>query len=215
MNEKITDFQGVVAHIDRNNIDTDQIIPTEYLKSIKKYGYEDYLFDGWRYSDTGRLGQKKETRALIDDFILNQEIYSKSSILLTRDNFGCGSSREHAVWALRDFGIKAVIASSFGDIFYNNCFKNGVLPIVLDADVIEVLFKDALNSVLELSISLEEKTIRSADGDLISNFKVDQSLLDRIIFNLDDVDITLKDADEIKSFESMRKELRPEIFKDV
>ena len=215
MNEKITDFQGVVAHIDRNNIDTDQIIPTEYLKSIKKYGYEDYLFDGWRYSDTGRLGQKKETRALIDDFILNQKIYSKSSILLTRDNFGCGSSREHAVWALRDFGIKAVIASSFGDIFYNNCFKNGVLPIVLDADVIEALFKDALNSVLELSISLEEKTIRSADGDLISNFKVDQSLLDRIIFNLDDVDITLKDADEIKSFESMRKELRPEIFKDV
>ena len=215
MNEKITDFQGVVAHIDRNNIDTDQIIPTEYLKSIKKYGYEDYLFDGWRYSDTGRLGQKKETRALIDDFILNQELYSKSTILLTRDNFGCGSSREHSVWALRDFGIKAVIASSFGDIFYNNCFKNGVLPIVLDADVIEVLFKDALNSVLELSISLEEKTIRSADGDLISNFKVDQGLLDRIIFNLDDVDITLKDADEIKSFESMRKELRPEIFKDV
>ena len=215
MNEKITDFQGVVAHIDRNNIDTDQIIPTEYLKSIKKYGYEDYLFDGWRYSDTGRLGQKKETRALIDYFILNQEIYSKSTILLTRDNFGCGSSREHAVWALRDFGIKAVIASSFGDIFYNNCFKNGVLPIVLDADVIEVLFKDALNSVLELSISLEEKTIRSADGSLISGFKVDQGLLDRIIFNLDDVDITLKDADVIKSFESMRKELRPEIFKDV
>ena len=215
MNEKITDFQGVVAHIDRNNIDTDQIIPTEYLKSIKKYGYEDYLFDGWRYSDTGRLGQKKETRTLIDDFILNQEIYSKSTILLTRDNFGCGSSREHAVWALRDFGIKTVIASSFGDIFYNNCFKNGVLPIVLDADVIEVLFKDALNSVLELSISLEEKTIRSADGALISSFKVDQGLLDRIIFNLDDVDITLKDADEIKNFESMRKELRPEIFKDV
>ena len=215
MNEKITDFQGVVAHIDRNNIDTDQIIPTEYLKSIKKYGYEDYLFDGWRYSDTGRLGQKKETRALIDDFILNQEIYSKSSILLTRDNFGCGSSREHAVWALRDFGIKAVIASSFGDIFYNNCFKNGVLPIVLDADVIETLFNDAFNSLLKLSISLEEKTIRSADGALISNFKVDQGLLDRIIFNLDDVDITLKDADEIKSFESMRKELRPEIFKDV
>lgn len=215
MNEKVTDFQGVVAHIDRNNIDTDQIIPTEYLKSIKKYGYEDYLFDGWRYSDTGRLGQKKETRALIDDFILNQEIYSKSSILLTRDNFGCGSSREHAVWALRDFGIKAVIASSFGDIFYNNCFKNGVLPIVLDADVIETLFNDAFNSLLELSISLEEKTIRSADGSLISSFKVDQGLLDRIIFNLDDVDITLKDADEIKSFESMRKELRPEIFKDV
>ena len=118
---------------------------------------------------------------------------------------------ESTVWALRDFGIKAVIAAHLG-IFYNNCFKNGVLPIVLDADVIEVLFKDALNSVLELSISLEEKTIRSADGDLISSFKVDQGLLDRIIFNLDDVDITLKDADEIKSFESMRR-LRPEILK--
>ena len=208
-------ISGVVATIDRDNIDTDQIIPTEYLKSIKKFGFEDYLFDGWRYLDEGKLGVSKNDREQNPDFILNQAPYDKATILLTRDNFGCGSSREHAVWALRDFGIKIVIASSFGDIFYNNCFKNGVLPIVLDADVIEVLFKDALNSVLELSISLEEKTIRSADGDLISNFKVDQGLLDRIIFNLDDVDITLKDADEIKSFESMRKELRPEIFKDV
>ena len=134
-------INGVVASIDRDNIDTDHIIPTEYLKSIKKYGFEDYLFDGWRYLDEGKLGISKDDRKQYPDFILNKEPFNKASILLTRDNFGCGSSREHAVWALRDFGIKTVIASSFGDIFYNNCFKNGVLPIKLDKDQIDNLFK--------------------------------------------------------------------------
>ena len=133
-------IDGIVSYIDRDNIDTDQIIPTEYLKSIKKFGYEDYLFDGWRYKDDGKLGIKKEDRDINSDFILNNKPYSESKILLTRDNFGCGSSREHAVWALRDFGIKAVLASSFGDIFYNNCFKNGVLPIKLDKNQIEQIF---------------------------------------------------------------------------
>ena len=133
-------IDGIVSYIDRDNIDTDQIIPTEYLKSIKKFGYEDYLFDGWRYKDDGKLGVKKEERDINKDFILNNKPFSESKILLTRDNFGCGSSREHAVWALRDFGIKAVIASSFGDIFYNNCFKNGVLPIYLEKNQIEKLF---------------------------------------------------------------------------
>ena len=130
-------IQGLVACIDRDNIDTDQIIPTEYLKSIKKFGFEDYLFDGWRYLDDGKLGVTKEQRKINEDFILNNAPYDQASILLTRDNFGCGSSREHAVWALRDFGIKTVIASSFGDIFYNNCFKNGVLPIKLPNEQIE------------------------------------------------------------------------------
>ena len=116
-------IDGIVSYIDRDNIDTDQIIPTEYLKSIKKYGYEDYLFDGWRYNDDGKLGIKKEDRDINSDFILNNKPYSESKILLTRDNFGCGSSREHAVWALRDFGIKAVIASSFGDIFITIVLK--------------------------------------------------------------------------------------------
>ena len=124
-------IDGVVGYIDRDNIDTDQIIPTEYLKSIKKFGFEDYLFDGWRYKDDGKLGVTKDERIINNEFILNIKPYDKTKILLTRDNFGCGSSREHAVWALRDFGIKAVIASSFGDIFYNNCFKNNVLPIKL------------------------------------------------------------------------------------
>ena len=129
-------IDGLVAYLDRDNIDTDQIIPTEYLKSIKKYGFEDYLFDGWRYEDDGKLGVKKEDRIINKEFILNNEPFDKAKILLSRDNFGCGSSREHAVWALRDFGIKAVIASSFGDIFYNNCFKNSVLPIKLEKDQI-------------------------------------------------------------------------------
>ena len=124
-------IEGIVAPIDRDNIDTDQIIPTEYLKSIKKFGYEDYLFDGWRYKDQGRLGMKSAEREINHEFILNNSPYSESKVLLTRDNFGCGSSREHAVWALRDFGIEVVIASSFGDIFFNNCFKNGVLPLTL------------------------------------------------------------------------------------
>ena len=139
-------IDGIVSYIDRDNIDTDQIIPTEYLKSIKKFGYEDYLFDGWRYKDDGKLGIRKEDRDINEDFILNNKPYNESKILLTRDNFGCGSSREHAVWALRDFGIKAVIASSFGDIFYNNCFKNGVLPIKLEKDNIESCVRSQLSS---------------------------------------------------------------------
>ena len=136
----INSIKGIVASIDRDNIYTDQIIPTEYLKSIKKFGFGEYLFDGWRFHDQGKLGMSIDQRDLNHDFILNKETYANSSVLLTRDNFGCGSSREHAVWALRDFGIKAVIASSFGDIFYNNCFKNGVLPIVLNKDQIQDLF---------------------------------------------------------------------------
>ena len=131
-------IDGIAAFIDRDNIDTDQIIPTEYLKSIKKFGFEDYLFDGWRYQDDGKLGITKDERIINEEFILNIKPFNAAKILLSRDNFGCGSSREHAVWALRDFGIKAVIASSFGDIFYNNCFKNGVLPIKLDKD--EIIF---------------------------------------------------------------------------
>ena len=149
-------IKGIVASIDRDNIDTDQIIPTEYLKSIKKFGFEDYLFDGWRYLDDGKLGISKNERKKNHEFVLNQEPFTQANILLTRDNFGCGSSREHAVWALRDFGIRVVIASSFGDIFYNNCFKNGVLPVKLSKDQIEEIFKA---DVGEMSVSLDSKKI--------------------------------------------------------
>ena len=203
-------IDGIVGYIDRDNIDTDQIIPTEYLKSIKKFGFEDYLFDGWRYHDDGRLGVKKEEREVNKDFILNISPFNKSKILLVRDNFGCGSSREHAVWALRDFGIKAVIASSFGDIFYNNCFKNGVLPIQLQKNQIEELFKTVKDEIVEFSIDLQERIIINGDKEI--SFDVEDHLIDRIIYGLDDVDITLKEKDKIYNFEKNRKETRPWIF---
>ena len=204
-------INGVVASIDRDNIDTDQIIPTEYLKSIKKYGFEDYLFDGWRYLDEGKLGISKDERKQNPDFILNKEPFNKASILLTRDNFGCGSSREHAVWALRDFGIKTVIASSFGDIFYNNCFKNGVLPIKLNKDQIDNLFKSLKDVSGELSISLDSKKISQNEKELYA-FDVEENLLERIIYGLDDVDMTLKFKDKIANFEQERKQEKPWIF---
>ena len=203
-------IDGIVGYIDRDNIDTDQIIPTEYLKSIKKFGFEDYLFDGWRYHDDGRLGVKKEEREINEDFILNIAPFNESKILLARDNFGCGSSREHAVWALRDFGIKAVIASSFGDIFYNNCFKNGVLPIQLQKDQIEELFQTIKHEILELSVDLQKRIITIGDKEV--SFDVEDHLIDRIIYGLDDVDITLKSKDKILNFEKNRKETRPWIF---
>ena len=203
-------IDGLVAYLDRDNIDTDQIIPTEYLKSIKKYGFEDYLFDGWRYEDDGKLGVKKEERIINKEFILNNEPFDKAKILLSRDNFGCGSSREHAVWALRDFGIKAVIASSFGDIFYNNCFKNSVLPIKLERDQIDMIFNETKDDLLEISIDLQKKEINLKQQ--IIKFEVDDFLIDRIIYGLDDVDITLKEKKKIMNFEKERIKNKPWIF---
>ena len=204
-------IDGIAAFIDRDNIDTDQIIPTEYLKSIKKFGFEDYLFDGWRYKDDGKLGITKEERDIDESFILNKKPFNESKILLARDNFGCGSSREHAVWALRDFGIKAVIASSFGDIFYNNSFKNGVLPIKLAKSEIEFLFNQTQKKVLELTINLQNKVISYGDKNI--SFHVEKHLIDRIIYGLDDVDITLQEKDKIFDFEKIRIKERPWIFK--
>jgi len=203
-------IDGLVAYLDRDNIDTDQIIPTEYLKSIKKYGFEDYLFDGWRYEDDGKLGVKKEERIINKEFILNNEPFDKAKILLSRDNFGCGSSREHAVWALRDFGIKAVIASSFGDIFYNNCFKNSVLPIKLEKNQIDMIFNETKDDLLEISIDLQKKEINLKQQ--IIKFEVDDFLIDRIIYGLDDVDITLKEKNAIMNFEKERIKNKPWIF---
>ena len=203
-------IDGLVAYLDRDNIDTDQIIPTEYLKSIKKYGFEDYLFDGWRYEDDGKLGVKKEERIINKEFILNNEPFDKAKILLSRDNFGCGSSREHAVWALRDFGIKAVIASSFGDIFYNNCFKNSVLPIKLEKEQIDMIFNETKDDLLEISIDLQKKEINLKQQ--IIKFEVDDFLIDRIIYGLDDVDVTLKEKNAIMNFEKERIKNKPWIF---
>ena len=204
-------IEGIVAPIDRDNIDTDQIIPTEYLKSIKKFGYEDYLFDGWRYKDQGRLGMKKGERKINHEFILNNPPYDESKVLLTRDNFGCGSSREHAVWALRDFGIEVVLASSFGDIFYNNCFKNGVLPLKLKKTEIEKLFSLSTDSPVSISVNIKDKVILFKDN-LSIDFDLDDNLAERIIYGLDEIDITLKDSELIKKFEEHRKENNPWIF---
>ena len=203
-------IDGIAAFIDRDNIDTDQIIPTEYLKSIKKFGFEDYLFDGWRYQDDGKLGVTKDERIINKEFILNIKPFDEAKILLSRDNFGCGSSREHAVWALRDFGIKAVIASSFGDIFYNNCFKNRVLPIKLDKDEEEMLFKKTKKDILEISINLQKKQINLSEK--IIHFEVEDHLINRIIFDLDDVDITLKEKNKILKFEKERIKNKPWIY---
>ena len=203
-------IDGIAAFIDRDNIDTDQIIPTEYLKSIKKFGFEDYLFDGWRYQDDGKLGVTKDQRIINEEFILNIKPFDEAKILLSRDNFGCGSSREHAVWALRDFGIKAVIASSFGDIFYNNCFKNNVLPIKLDKDKVEMLFEKTKENILEISIDLQKKEINL--NEKIIHFEVEDHLINRIIFDLDDVDITLKEKNKILKFEKERIKNKPWIY---
>ena len=203
-------IDGIAAFIDRDNIDTDQIIPTEYLKSIKKFGFEDYLFDGWRYQDDGKLGITKDERIINEEFILNIKPFDEAKILLSRDNFGCGSSREHAVWALRDFGIKAVIAASFGDIFYNNCFKNNVLPIKLDKDEVEMLFEKTKENILEISIDLQKKEINL--NEKIIHFEVEDHLINRIIFDLDDVDITLKEKNKILKFEKERIKNKPWIY---
>ncbi|MDC0055237.1 3-isopropylmalate dehydratase small subunit [Pseudomonadota bacterium] len=202
---------GIVATFDRDNIDTDQIIPTEYLKSIKKFGFGDFLFDGWRYLDEGRLDMTAEDRSKNHDFILNKEPFTNAEILLARDNFGCGSSREHAVWALRDFGFKAVIASSFGDIFYNNCFKNSVLPIKLSKEEINHLFEISKSPSVNFQIDLQRKNLQFGHDSSYS-FDVKDSLLDRIINNLDDVDITLKHKSDIEIFEQTRRNQRPWLF---
>ena len=202
---------GIVATFDRDNIDTDQIIPTEYLKSIKKFGFGDFLFDGWRYLDEGRLDMTAEDRSKNHDFILNKEPFTNAEILLARDNFGCGSSREHAVWALRDFGFKAVIASSFGDIFYNNCFKNSVLPIKLSKEEINHLFEISKSPSVNFQIDLQRKNLQFGHDSSYS-FDVKDSLLDRIINNLDDVDITLKHKRDIEIFEQTRRNQRPWLF---
>ena len=199
-------ISGIACILDIDNIDTDQIIPTEYLKSIKKFGFGDFLFDGWRYHDIANINTPTSSRSLNQDFILNQAPFNESKIIITGKNFGCGSSREHAVWALRDFGIETVIAESFGDIFYNNCFKNGVLPIALNQDEL-LMVKDYVSNESKLHISLADKNIVIKNEKIA--FEVDSGMLDMIITGQDEVDITLSISDKIKSYESNRLKQKP------
>jgi len=181
--------------LDRANIDTDAIIPKQFLKSIKRSGFGPNLFDEWRYLDHGEVGMDNSKRPINPDFVLNDPQYKDAQILLTRMNFGCGSSREHAPWALEDFGFRAIIAPSFADIFYNNCFKNGLLPIVLSSEIVDALF--AYQG--EIVINLQEQSVKTEDN--IYNFEVDAERKRRLINGLDDIGLTLQYEDQIRSFE--------------
>jgi 3-isopropylmalate/(R)-2-methylmalate dehydratase small subunit len=199
--EKFTRLTGLVAAIDRSNIDTDAIIPKQYLKSIKRSGFGVNLFDDWRYLDPGEPGMDNAERRSNPDFILNREPYRDARILLARENFGCGSSREHAVWALMDFGIRAVLAPSYGDIFYNNSFKNGLLPIRLGHDQIESLFAQWGEAErFEVEIDLQAQSVRAPDGTEMA-FDIDEFRRHNLLNGLDDIGLTMQHADDIRTFE--------------
>lgn len=210
--EKFTILTGLVAPLDRSNVDTDAIIPKQFLKSIHRSGFGPNLFDEWRYLDHGEPGQDCANRPLNTDFILNKPRYHGAEILLARRNFGCGSSREHAPWALLDYGFRVIIASSFADIFYNNCFKNGILPIILDENQLDGLFK-AVESTpdYKLTIDLEAQTITTPTGEIL-NFSVDDFRKHCLINGLDDIGITLQYTDDIVAYEQRRKQKEPWIF---
>jgi 3-isopropylmalate/(R)-2-methylmalate dehydratase small subunit len=207
--EKFETFNGIVAAIDRSNIDTDAIIPKQYLKSIKRSGFGVNLFDDWRYLDPGEPGQDHSSRRLNADFVLNREPYQHAEILLARENFACGSSREHAVWALLDFGIKVVIAPSFADIFYNNSFKNGLLPVALTEEQVDRLFNDFRQQAeLRLTVDLERQLVIDADG-VEMPFEVDEFRKYCLLNGLDDIGLTMQKADRIKAFEQQYYEKMP------
>ena len=210
--QKFTTLKGIVAPLDQANIDTDQIIPKQYLKSIKRSGFGPSLFDDWRYLDPGEPGIDHSKRRLNEQFVLNQPRYQGAKILLTRENFGCGSSREHAPWAILDFGISCIIAPSYADIFYNNCFKNGILPIVLNHQDVDELFAMVLsNEGSQFEIDLPDQTIKTQSQKSF-NFDIDPSQKHRLLEGLDDIGITLQQADKIKAYESRQQELTPWIF---
>jgi len=205
-------LDGLVAPLDRPNVDTDAIIPKQYLKSVRRSGFGPNLFDDWRYLDPGEPGQDHSMRRLNPDFVLNQSRYQGAQILLGRENFGCGSSREHAVWALEDAGFRVVIAPSFADIFFNNCFKNGVLPIVLDAAALDALFGEvAANEGYRLRVDLERQTITKPDGEVLG-FEVDEFRKYCLLNGLDDIGLTLQHADDIRGYEARRKQEAPWLF---
>ena len=207
-----TVHQGVVAPMDRANIDTDMIIPKQFLKSIKRSGFGPNLFDELRYLDEGQPDADNSGRPLNPDFVLNQPRYAGASVLLARENFGCGSSREHAPWALEDFGFRAIIAPSYADIFYNNSFKNGLLPIVLDEKTVDRLFKEAeANEGYQLTVDLENQKVVTPSGEEIA-FEVDDFRRHCLLNGLDDIGLTLQDADEIRAYEEKRRASSPWLF---
>lgn len=212
--EKFTQINSVVVPLDRANVDTDAIIPKQFLKSIKRSGFGPFLFDEWRYLDQGQPGMDCTNRPLNTEFVLNQPQFKGSSILLTRANFGCGSSREHAPWALEDYGFRVILAPSYADIFFNNCFKNGILPIVLSEAQIQQLFELAAQGPLQLQVSLEAQQIVLPNGEIIE-FSVDEFRKYCLLNGLDDIGLTLQHRSQIEAFEANRRTERPWLFVDL
>jgi 3-isopropylmalate/(R)-2-methylmalate dehydratase small subunit len=210
--DKFTRHEGLVAPLDRANVDTDAIIPKQFLKSIKRSGFGPNLFDEWRYLDQGEPGMDISKRPLNPSFVLNQPRYQGASILLARENFGCGSSREHAPWALMDFGFRAIIAPSYADIFFNNCFKNGLLPIVLPSGVVDLLFHEVLAQPgYRLTVDLPQQAVLTPDGKSHA-FAIDAFRKHCLVNGLDEIGLTLAHADEIKAFEAKRRAEQPWLF---
>ena len=213
--KKYTVEQGIVAPLDRANVDTDLIIPKQFLKSIKRTGFGDNLFDELRYLDEGYPGQDNSKRPINPDFILNQARYQSASILITRANFGCGSSREHAPWALNEYGFRTVIAPSYADIFFNNSFKNGMLPVILSESQIEQLFVECLaNEGYQLTVDLAAQQVKTPSGEMFA-FEVDPFRKHCLLNGLDDIGLTLQDAAAIQSFEAQAKQQRPWVFREL
>ncbi|MHB8915410.1 MAG: 3-isopropylmalate dehydratase small subunit [Thiobacillus sp.] len=210
--QAFTQIAGLVVPLDRANVDTDAIIPKQFLKSIKRAGFGPHLFDEWRYLDHGEPGMNLATRIPNPDFVLNFPQYAGASIMLARENFGCGSSREHAPWALEDYGIRAILAPSFADIFYNNCFKNGLLPIVLSGVNMDRLFQACLTTPrYQLTIDLEAQTVTTPTADVLT-FDVDSGRKYRLLNGLDDIGLTLLQSDKIKQYETRRRAEAPWLF---
>ena len=210
--EKFTQLQGLAVPLDRANVDTDAIIPKQFLKSIKRTGFGPNLFDEWRYLDHGEPGVDNSGRPLNPDFVLNQPRYQGAQVLLARENFGCGSSREHAPWALEDYGFRAIIAPSYADIFYNNCFKNGLLPIVFDAAIVDQLFQETIATEgYKLKVDLLAQTVVTPSGQSF-DFKVEEFRKYCLLNGLDDIGLTLRNVDKIKAYESRRKLEAPWMF---
>ncbi len=210
--QPFTTLNGLVAPLDRANVDTDAIIPKQFLKSIKRSGFGPNAFDEWRYLDHGEPDMDNSKRPLNPDFVLNQPRYQGASVLLTRENFGCGSSREHAPWALLDYGFRTVISSSFADIFFNNCFKNGILPIVLDAAIVEQLFQEVVATEgYQLTVDLEKQTVTTPSGQSFG-FAVDAHRKYCLLNGFDDIGLSLKHVDQIKAFEEKHRAAQPWLF---
>lgn len=209
--EPLITHTGRVAALDRSNVDTDAIIPKQYLKSIKRTGFGAFLFDEWRFKDAGTLDSRPEDRIENPEFVLNQPDRRSASVLVARRNFGCGSSREHAVWALADYGIRVVIAESYADIFFSNCFKNGVLPLVLAADAVDALVQDATASALDLTVDLQACEVRHPDGR-VWHFEIDGFRRDALMQGLDEIGKTLQYADAIRAFEARQQAAAPWLY---